>query len=131
MNIEEIREVFEKDRFAVENGIVIDEVGENYAKCSVVLTERHKNAMGGIMGGVHFTLADFTFAVASNSGSMGTVALNTDISFLNPVKGKKLTAEANLVKDGHSTCCYNVRVTDDLGNIVAEVKTIGFHCVKK
>lgn len=127
MDLEKARELFSNDRFATENGMVIDEVGEDYARCSVELTSRHRNAMGNIMGGVHFTLADFAFAVASNIRHMGTVALSTDISFIGSVKGTKLTAEAELVKDGRTVCCYRIQVRDDLGNIAAEVKTVGFH----
>lgn len=125
--LERVREQFSKDRFATENGMVIDEIGDHYAKCSVELKDIHRNAMGGVMGGVHFTLADFAFAVASNWQHMGTVALSTDIAFIGSVKGNKLTAEATLVKDGRSVNCYNIRVTDDLGNIAAEVKIVGFH----
>ena len=54
--LQEVREVFRGDKFATENGMVIDEIGNHYAKCSVELTEIHRNAMGGVMGGVHFTL---------------------------------------------------------------------------
>ena len=122
-----VREIFAKDRFASENGMVIDEIGDHYAKCSVEISPRHQNAMGGVMGGVHCTIADFAFAVASNWQHMGTVALSTDIAFISAVKGTKLTAEAKLVKDGRTVCCYQIRVTDDLGNIAAEVKTVGYH----
>ncbi len=58
--------LFENDRFATENGAVIEEVEEHYAKCSLKLGSRHRNAMGAVMGGVYFTLADFAFAVAAN-----------------------------------------------------------------
>ena len=54
--LEEVREVFADDRFATENGAVIEEIGDGYAKCSVKLERKHKNAMGGVMGGVYFTL---------------------------------------------------------------------------
>lgn len=123
----EVREIFKGDRFAAENGMVIDEIGDHYAKCSVKLTDVHRNAMGGVMGGVHFTLADFAFAVASNWQHMGTVALSTDIAFIGGVKGDSLTAVAELVKDGRSVNCYHITVKDNLGNIVADVKTVGFH----
>ncbi|MDE7098295.1 MAG: PaaI family thioesterase [Ruminococcus sp.] len=123
----EVREVFKNDKFATENGMVIDEIGDHYAKCSVKLTDIHRNAMGGVMGGVHFTLADFAFAVASNWQHMGTVALSTDIAFIGAVKGDSLTAEAHLIKDGRSVNCYHIMVKDNLGNIVADVKTVGFH----
>lgn len=123
----EVRELFKGDKFATENGMVIDEIGDHYAKCSVKLTDIHRNAMGGVMGGVHFTLADFAFAVASNWQHMGTVALSTDIAFIGAVKGDSLTAVAELIKDGRSVNCYHITVKDNLGNIVADVKTVGFH----
>ncbi|MBQ8932427.1 MAG: PaaI family thioesterase, partial [Ruminiclostridium sp.] len=53
--IDEVREFFKKDRFATENGAVIDEIGDNYAVCSIELCERHLNAMGSLMGAVPFT----------------------------------------------------------------------------
>ena len=59
-------ELFQNDRFATENGAVIEEVDDHYAKCSLVIEDRHRNAMGAVMGGVYFTLADFALAVASN-----------------------------------------------------------------
>lgn len=123
----EVREIFKGDKFATENGMIIDEIGDHYAKCSVKLTDIHRNAMGGVMGGVHFTLADFAFAVASNWQHMGTVALSTDIAFIGSVKGDSLTAVAELIKDGRSVNCYHITVKDNLGNIVADVKTVGFH----
>lgn len=129
--LEQVKAVFEKDRYATENGMYIEAASEHYAKCSVTLTERHKNAMGGVMGGVHFTLADFAFAVASNQGDERTVALSSDISYISAVRGEKLTAEAKLIKNGRSTCFYTVEVSDDLGNLVAVVKCVGYHVARK
>lgn len=124
--LQEVRDIFRNDKFATENGMVIDEIGDHYAKCSVQLTEIHRNAMGGVMGGVHFTLADFAFAVAANWQHMGIVALSTDVSFIGAVRGDSLTAEAILIKDGRSVCCYHITVKDNLGNIAADIKTLGF-----
>lgn len=125
-DLERVREQFANDRFATENGMVVEEIGDHYAKCSVEIQERHLNAMGGVMGGVHYTLADFAFAVASNWQKPGVVGLNCDISYLSTVKGKKLIAEARLVKDGRSTCVYIVDITDELGTKVAIVQAMGF-----
>lgn len=126
IDIERIREVFSKDRFATENGAVIEEVGEHYAKCSMELTEHHFNAAGGVMGGVHFVLADFAFAVATNWNGMGVVSLSSTITYLGAVKGKKLIAEAECVKEGRSTVFYHVIIRDDFDNMVAEVSITGF-----
>ncbi len=125
-NIEQVREFFANDRFATENGAVIDEIGDNYAKVSMELTARHRNAMGALMGGATFTLADFAFAVACNHKEVSAVSLSTNITFLSPSRGKKLIAEAHCVKDGRSTCYYKVSVYDDIGTMVADVTINGF-----
>ena len=124
--LEEVRKIFEGDRFAMENGAVIDEVGDNTATCSLVITDSHRNAMGAVMGGTYFMLADFAFAVAANWKKLGCVSLRSDISFLGTAKGKKLIAKAVCIKDGRSTVCYRVDVTDDLGNLTATVTATGY-----
>ncbi|WP_420885257.1 PaaI family thioesterase [Candidatus Soleaferrea massiliensis] len=125
-SIEEVRAIFAEDRFATENGAVIDEIGDHYAKCSLLLQARHRNAMGAVMGGVSFTLADFAFAVASNWQSTGTVSLSSNITFLGVAKGKKLIAEAVCVKNGRTTSYYQIDVRDELGTLVASVTATGY-----
>ena len=125
--LEEVRKIFEGDRFATENGAVIDEIGERSATCSLTITNSHRNAMGAVMGGTYFMLADFAFAVAANWEKMGCVSLRSDISFLGAAKGEKLIAKAVCVKDGKSTVCYRVDVTDELGNLTAIVTATGYH----
>ena len=124
--LEEVRTIFKDDRFATENGAVIDEIGERSATCSLLITNSHRNAMGAIMGGVYFMLADFAFAVAANWEKMGCVSIHSDISFLNAAKGKKLVAKAMCVKDGKTTVCYRVDVTDDLDTPTAAVTVTGY-----
>ena len=125
--LEEVRNIFKEDRFAVTNGAVIEEIGDHTAVCSLVVTDSHRNAMGAVMGGVYFMLADFAFAVAANWQKLGCVSIHSDISFLSPAKGQKLTARAVCIKDGRTTACYRVDVTDDLGNITATVTITGCH----
>ena len=132
--IEEVRKVFQADRFATENGAVIEAIGDHSATCSLVLTDSHRNAMGAVMGGVYFMLADFAFAVAANWEKMGCVSLRSDISFLGSAKGDKLIAKAACVKEGRTTACYRVDVTDDLGNLTAtcmRVKVDHYHTSHK
>ena len=125
--LEEVRRIFEGDRFATENGAVVEEIGDHSAVCSLIITDSHRNAMGAVMGGTYFMLADFAFAVAANWEKMGCVSLRSDISFLGAAKGKKLLAEAVCVKDGKTTVCYRVDVTDESGNLIATVTTTGYH----
>ena len=127
--LEEARELFAHDLYASElTGAVIDEIGDNYAKCSLILADKHRNAYGGIMGGAIYTLADLAFAVASNfDKEEATVSLSTSANFMSASKGNVLYAEAKLIKDGHRNCFYEVRVTDDLGRDIAEILFTGAH----
>ena len=125
--LEEVKRIFEGDRFATENGAVIEEIGDRSAVCSLTVTESHRNAMGAVMGGVYFMLADFAFAVAANNERMGCVSLRSDISFLSSAKGERLIAKAVCIKDGKSTACYRVDVTDELGTLAATVTVTGYH----
>ena len=126
-DLEEARAFFRGDMFATEAGCVIDEVAENFARCSLTLTPRHRNAVGQVMGGVSFTLADFAFAVAANFHQSLTVSVTSTISHLGTVKGNRLIARTRLVKDGRRNCFYEVDVADDLGNPVALVSITGAH----
>lgn len=126
--LEEARRIFSADRYAVAlTGIEIDAVGERYAKCSLRLDERHRNAYGHAMGGVIFTLADFVFAVATNFRQPTTVTSVAQVSYLRAPKGRVLYGESCLLKDGRHTCFYEIRITDDLGTAVAAVSISGAH----
>ena len=127
--LEEARELFAHDLYASElTGAVIDEIGDNYSKCSLILEDKHRNAYGGIMGGAIYTLADLAFAVASNfDKEEATVSLSTSANFMSASKGSVLYAEAKLIKDGRRNCFYEVRVTDDLGKDIAEILFTGAH----
>ena len=126
-NLEEVRAFFGNDRYAADAGCFIEEIGDEYAKISLTIDERHKNAVGGVMGGVYFTIADFAFAVATNRLRPGTVSVSADITFVGTPKTEKIFAETEKIKDGRSTCCHVVRVYDALENPLAVVKFLGFH----
>lgn len=125
-DLEEAKEFFIKDRYAmVTTGIDILEVGPKYAKCILNIEERHFNVAGTVMGGAIFTLADFTFAVASNFRQGHAVSLNSSINFFRPGTGKYLTAESEIVKDGKTIINYNINVKDDQDRLVAVVNING------
>ena len=121
-NIEEVKEFFKNDLYATKlSGIEIIEVKDNYAKCSMKITENHRNAAGGVMGGAIFTLADFCCAVATNKKGQLAVAAQGSISFLSGAKGNVLYAENLLQKDGKRNAFNLIKIYDELGTAVAEV----------
>ena len=108
-DLEEAREYFAKDRYASEvTGVVIEEVGPHYAKCSLRIDERHLNALDFLMGGVVYTMADLTFAVATNFRAERPTVTNTaQVSYLNPLAGKTVYSESRLLKDGKRVCFFS------------------------
>ncbi|SET03080.1 PaaI family thioesterase [[Clostridium] polysaccharolyticum] len=125
--IHEANAIFANDRFAVKTcGAAIDSITEEQTVCSMAITEDHLNAVGTLMGGAIFTLADFTFAVASNFHKDITVSVDSHISFLGVAKGDKIIARSRCIKEGRNTCFYEIAVSDNLGNAVALVNITGF-----
>ncbi len=126
--IEELTARFQSDRFATEAaGIEIREAEPGRAVCAMVLRPCHMNANNVPMGGAIFTLADFTYAIASNGFTDRiSVTQHVSITFLSPAKGKELLAEARSLKDGRTTCLYEVDVRDELGTYVAHATVNGF-----
>jgi acyl-CoA thioesterase len=135
--INRFREFFKADTYAARAGIEIDEASEGKVVCSMAITPEHLNAGGSVQGGAIFTLADFAFAVHSNQSlAMGedvgiTVAQSCAISFLKASRGSKLFASSECLSKGRSISVYRISITDDLGQLVAEMHGNGFTTHKK
>lgn len=123
---QQAREYFAGDRFAAVNGMRIEALADGESICSMDVGPDHRNAMGGIMGGAIYTLADLAFAVAANQEHSPTVALEAKINYLTASKGEHLTARARCVKSGKSTSVFEVTVTDELGKDVALMIVTGY-----
>lgn len=120
--LEEIEAVFANDRFAIEAAgcrVVSGERGR--AVCSMELADVHRNAMGNVMGGAIFTLADFALAICCNIGEEPTVSVDSSISFFRSTQGAALTATAVCDKPGRHLGFYTVTVEDDLGKQIAKM----------
>ncbi len=125
-SLEDARAYFEGDRFAMENGITLEEIGEGMSLCAMELSRRHQNAEGGVMGGAIFTLIDLSFAAAANNIHRPTVAQQVSVNFLSGSRGSRLMARARCRKDGRQSCVYQVDVTDDLDRDIAQAVVTGF-----
>ena len=96
-----------------------DSFSDDEVICSVELTDDHRNANGGIMGGAIFTLADLAFAVMVNNIHKPSVAAQVSINYLSAAKGTRLFASSKCIKTGRSTTVASVDVYDELGTKVA------------
>ncbi len=122
-----IKEYFEGDRFAMDAGIVIDEIDEGYARLHMMVDERHLNGAGWCQGGAMFTLADLAFACATNSHGKDTVTVSANITLLRgAAPGTMLIAEAREMFDHKTLPFGEVRITDDNGQLVAVMTSSGY-----
>lgn len=117
--MEKIKEFFKKDAFAESCGIELMEVSQGCAKARMNITPSHLNGVGTVQGGAIFTLADFAFAVASNSHGTVAVAINVNISFVKAVNKGTLFAQAKETSRNPKLATYDVRVTDEGGSLIA------------
>lgn len=108
-----------EDKFAGHAGIELVDAGPGWAKVSMKIQPFHFNAAGTVHGGAIFTLADFAFAVASNSHGTLAMGINTSVNFVKAATGGTLHADAMEQAKGPKLASYSVTVTDDAGDVVA------------
>ena len=113
---------FEKDVFATSNGIKLVEAKPGYAKSQMEIKPEHYNSVGIVHGGALFTLADFTFAVASNSHGRVALAIDAEISFFKATSTGTLTAEAKEIALNGKLGTYLVEITNDAKEYIAHFK---------
>jgi acyl-CoA thioesterase len=116
---DELGEFFKRDLFAGKNGIETVMIGPGCAIARMKVTSEHLNAVGTAHGGALFSLADFAFAMAANSGGQVTVAINVSISYFKAVSSGVLTASAREVSGGGRIASYSVEIRDEAEDLVA------------
>ncbi|GHU65360.1 phenylacetic acid degradation protein [Clostridia bacterium] len=125
MELKFVREVFENDRYLQLTDVVIEETGEDFCRCSMIVSEKHLNLADKVQGGAIFTLADSAFAIACNVGHMEksdglfTVSQSASITYLRAVTGGTLYAEARKIGGGKKMSLFRIDVTDEQGNLVS------------
>jgi acyl-CoA thioesterase len=134
-SLEEVRKFFEGDKYATEvTGLVIEKAEKGHSLVSLEPDGRHLNAVGGLMGAVYYTMADFAFAVAENcvlDSDTVTVTQTAQINFMRPWRGGRVTCTADIVKDGRAVCLYEVKVLDQENKELALIIVNGFKTARK
>jgi acyl-CoA thioesterase len=110
---------FDKDKFAVHNGIKVVDLGQGTATVRMDIVETHLNSHGTVHGGALFLLADTAFALASNSHGIPAAAINAHISYMKSARSGTLFARAEEFALNPKLATYNVYITDQEENPVA------------
>jgi acyl-CoA thioesterase len=120
-----------RDRYTAWLGLVIDEIGLGYCKLHYRVTDVMLNGFDMIHGGVLFSASDSALAFACNSHGVITVALDVHISFTRPAKsGETLTVEAQEAHMGSRVGIYDIRTTNEEGELVALFKGTAYRTGK-
>ena len=85
----------------------------------VELTEESLNPYGYAHGGLIFGLGDTAMGILARSTGKKAVTLNSSISYLRPTLGKKVTAVAELIKNGKKTCYLRCNFYDENEKLTA------------
>jgi acyl-CoA thioesterase len=75
-----------KDRFVKLLGIEIIDENEKFPSCQLKICKKHLNGVDYTQGGAIFTLADYAFAIASNTDERLSLSINTTMNFFKATK---------------------------------------------
>jgi acyl-CoA thioesterase len=113
-----------KDDAATQSlGMQLISVAPGQAAITMTVTDRMVNGHKICHGGYIFTLADSAFAFACNTYNQRTVAQHCAVTFLASAKlGDKLVARAVERQRAGRSGIYDVAVTREEGNVIAEFR---------
>ncbi len=104
-------------------GMALQAVGPGTARMAMTVRDTMVNGHGLCHGGFIFTLADSAFAFACNSRNAKCVAAGGTINFLRPARlGDTLTATAEERHLAGRSGLYDIRVTNQTGEVIAELR---------
>lgn len=107
------------DRFAEWLGVESLFSSFEQAACRLHVADQHRNALGGIHGGLIFALADIAFAAACNAGEAVYIGLQAEVRYMSKAEGDELTATATRMGGSRKIAHYQVLVTDSQDTRIA------------
>lgn len=107
------------DHFAQLLGVQFMKRSFKEASCYLYVRDEHCNALGGLHGGLIFSLADVAFAAACNSSDDTYIGIQAEIRYMRGGEGNELHAKAELIGESKRFAHYQVLVSDGAGNRVA------------
>lgn len=120
VDIDEMRERFDKSPCAVNMGMTLVDLSHGYAKVEMKLRKEFLNWENMIQGGVIATVLDQAFGCACNTLENIHVAVQMNIHFLAaaPV-GETIFAESRVLRAGKRVGASEMTVLDSKGNTIA------------
>ncbi len=107
------------DHFAKHCGIELVHADVGEAKVRMDVHKFHMNGVDVVHGGAIFTLADFAFAIASNSHGSIAMGINVSINFIKSAFAGTLVAEAKEISRNPKLATYFIEVKNEQNDLIA------------
>ena len=123
MKVEFAREYQKKIPFVSHLKILTETLGSGSARLSMPIEPHLTNSLGTAHGGVIVSLLDVALCTAARTlhpESIGVITIDLTTSFIDGAKGKKLIAEARVLRDGRSMSFVEAEAKNEDGSLVAK-----------
>jgi acyl-CoA thioesterase len=123
MKVEFAREYQKKIPFLSHLKILTETLGEGSARLSMPIEPHLMNSPGTAHGGVIMSLLDVAVCTAARTlhpESIGVITIDLSTSFIGGATGKKLFAEARVLRDGRSMSFTEAEAKNEDGSLVAK-----------
>jgi acyl-CoA thioesterase len=127
-----IYKAVEKEPFAKAMKISLTELELGFSVVEMVYDPATmSNIYARAHGGALFALIDEAFETAGQTDGTIAVALNVNVTYVSsPEPGIKLLAEAKRVSQTKKTAGYDIRVSDNKGNLIATCSALAYRTGK-
>jgi uncharacterized protein (TIGR00369 family) len=123
MKVEFAREYQKKIPFLSHLKILTETLGEGTARLSMPIEPHLTNSLGTAHGGVIMSLLDVALCTAARTlhpESIGVITIDLSTSFIGGASGKKLYADARVMRDGRSMSFVEAEAKNEDGSLVAK-----------
>ena len=127
-----IYEAVEKEPFAKTMKMKLLELEIGYSVVEMIYDPvKMKNLFGTAHGGALFALIDEAFETASQTEGTIAVALNVNVTYVStPQPEIRLRAEARRVSQTKKTACFDIKVSDENGSLIATCSALAYRSGK-
>ena len=105
--------------FFKHNNFHIEKINKSECIIRADLTKNSMNPYNIVHGGLTFGLGNVTMGMLARANGKKAVTLNASINYLKAGTGKYLKAQAEIIKNGKTTCVLRANIYNDQEELIA------------
>ncbi len=123
-----IIQAVQSEPFAQIFGMQLLKIEDGHSKVEMMYDpEKADNIYQRAHGGAVYGLIDEAFETAAQTDGTIAVAMNVNVTYVaSPTKHTRLTAEARRISQTKKTAGYDIRVSDEDGNLIATCSALAY-----